>query len=304
MCEITIPLVVQKYNKYMGGVDKSDQYLLYQNVLRKTVRYCKTLFYHMVDIAAVDAFILYNYTASLRGIRAITENDFRDQVVLQMISLYGKNRREKVSLGRHPQARIKHGSFVFPIEQRSCCQYCYMKGVISWTQRKCKDCDFQPALCQVQGRDCHMNWHKSSFDEKRNGWFQNHQKSDLPQEPMTTYYTKSQATRQREQVEEHKEQDVVHGEQDDCETHKEQDVVHGEQDDCETHEEQDVIHGEQDNCETHEEQDVVHGEQDDCEKHEEQDVAHGEKDDILLLRPHNRATTHRGRSKGSINKKR
>ena len=33
ICEITIPLVVQKYNKYMGGVDKSDQYLLYQNVL-------------------------------------------------------------------------------------------------------------------------------------------------------------------------------------------------------------------------------------------------------------------------------
>ena len=49
---------------------------------------------------------------------------------------------------------------------------------------------------------------------------------------------------------------------------------------------------------------MVHGEQDDCETHEEQDVAHGEKDDILLLRPHNRATTCRGRSKGSINKKR
>ena len=36
-CDITIPLVVQKYNKYMGGVDKSDQYLSYHNVLRKTV---------------------------------------------------------------------------------------------------------------------------------------------------------------------------------------------------------------------------------------------------------------------------
>ena len=196
-----------------------------------------------------------------------------------------------------------------------------MKGIISWTQRKCKDCDFQPALCQVQGRDCHMNWHKSSFDEKRNGWFQNHQKSDLPQEPMTTYYTRSQATRQRKQVEKHKEQDVVHGEQDGCETHEEQDVVHGEQDGCETHEEQDVVHGEQDDCETLEEQDVVHGEQDDCETHEEQNIPHGgqddsktqeeqnvahggEKDDILLLRPYNRATTRRGRPKGSINRRR
>ena len=27
MCDITIPLVVEKYNKYMGGLDKSDQYI-------------------------------------------------------------------------------------------------------------------------------------------------------------------------------------------------------------------------------------------------------------------------------------
>ena len=168
--DIAIPLVVQKYNKYMGGVDKSDQYLAYHNVLRKTVRYWKTLFYHMVDIAAVNSFILYNYTASLRGIKTITENDFRHQLVLQIIDLYGKNRRDKVPSGRHPQseARIKHRSFVFPIEQRSRCQYCYLKGEINWTQRKCKDYNFQPALCQVQGRDCHLNWHKSSFDEKIN----------------------------------------------------------------------------------------------------------------------------------------
>lgn len=170
MCDIAVPLVVQKYNKYMGGVDKSDQYLSYHNILCKTVQYWKTLFYHMVDIAAVSAFILYNYIASLRGIKTIAENDFRDQLVLQMVNLYGKNHREKVPLGRHPQseARIKHGSFVFPIEQRSRCQYCYINREVNWTQKKCKDCNFQPALCQVQRRDCYLNWHKSSFDEKRN----------------------------------------------------------------------------------------------------------------------------------------
>jgi len=58
--DIDIPLVVQMYNKYMGGVDKSDQYLAYHNVLRKTLRYWKTLFYHMVDVAAVNAYLLYN----------------------------------------------------------------------------------------------------------------------------------------------------------------------------------------------------------------------------------------------------
>ena len=117
---------------------------------------------------------------------------------------------------------------MFPIEQRSRCQYCYLKGEVNWTQRKCKDCNFQPALCQVQGRDCHLNWHKPSFDEKRNRWFQNHQKSDLPQQPMAKYYTRSQAT-QQELVREH---DKTRGEQKETceeqdESHKEQGETHG-----------------------------------------------------------------------------
>lgn len=45
--------------------DKSDQYLAYHIVLRKTVRYWKTSFYHMIDVAVVNAFILYNHLALL-----------------------------------------------------------------------------------------------------------------------------------------------------------------------------------------------------------------------------------------------
>ena len=33
--EIQRPLVVKKYNQFMGGVDKSDQFLAYHNILRK-----------------------------------------------------------------------------------------------------------------------------------------------------------------------------------------------------------------------------------------------------------------------------
>jgi len=67
--DIDIPVMVQMYNKYMGGVDKSDQLLAYHNVLRKTVRYWKTLFYHMVDIASVNAHLLYNYAASMSRLK-------------------------------------------------------------------------------------------------------------------------------------------------------------------------------------------------------------------------------------------
>ena len=79
---VPIPIVVAKYNASMGGVDKSDQYLAYHNVLRRTVRYWKTLFYHMVDIVVVNSFILLAFIA---GERTITENDYRDALVLQLI---------------------------------------------------------------------------------------------------------------------------------------------------------------------------------------------------------------------------
>ena len=37
--QILCPVVILvEYNKYMGGVDKLDQYMTYHNVLRRTVR--------------------------------------------------------------------------------------------------------------------------------------------------------------------------------------------------------------------------------------------------------------------------
>ena len=66
--------MIEKYNAYMGGVDKSDKLLSYHNVQRKTLRYWKTLFYHMIDIAAVNAFTLYNLITTSSKIKTITEN--------------------------------------------------------------------------------------------------------------------------------------------------------------------------------------------------------------------------------------
>ena len=78
----------------MGGMDKSDQYLVYQKVLRKTVRYWKTLFYHLVDVAVANSFIIYNILAFESG---CTENDFRDALLLQIIDKHVRNKREGVT---------------------------------------------------------------------------------------------------------------------------------------------------------------------------------------------------------------
>ena len=47
------------YNQYMNAVDRSDQILATHNVQWKCIRWWKTLFFHLGDIAVVNSFILF-----------------------------------------------------------------------------------------------------------------------------------------------------------------------------------------------------------------------------------------------------
>ena len=149
--------------------------LSYHNVLCRTVRYWKTLFYHGVDVGVVNSFILYNLLAYQNGMCTITENDFRDMLVLQIIEKYGREQREPVTRGRPPRStyHVHHGSTL--TQDKGRCQYCKLSKKVNYTQRKCPDCPFAPPLCQTLERDCHTAWHQSSFDEVRALWLDKHE---------------------------------------------------------------------------------------------------------------------------------
>ena len=53
------PKLGEDFNVHIGGVDKLDQLINKCNTLRKTIKWCKTLFYHFHDIGRVNAFILF-----------------------------------------------------------------------------------------------------------------------------------------------------------------------------------------------------------------------------------------------------
>ena len=57
--EVKKPYVVEQCNAYMNGVGKSDQIFSKYNLSHKCVRWWKTLFYHIIDIAVVNGFILF-----------------------------------------------------------------------------------------------------------------------------------------------------------------------------------------------------------------------------------------------------
>ena len=82
------PECVYRYNQFMNGVKKSDQHLAKYNLLRKCIRWWKTLFFHMVDISVVNSFILFQKhramnpgNESLARLKSYALLDFRQAVI-------------------------------------------------------------------------------------------------------------------------------------------------------------------------------------------------------------------------------
>lgn len=65
-------------------LDGHHSYVLsHHNVVRKVAQYWKTPFYNLLNVSIVNASVLYNLTAVQVGLKAVSENEFRDQLVLQ-----------------------------------------------------------------------------------------------------------------------------------------------------------------------------------------------------------------------------
>ena len=57
--EVRKPVMVEQYNQYMGGVDKSDQLSSYYGFCHRTVKWWRWGFFHLRDMAVVNAYVLY-----------------------------------------------------------------------------------------------------------------------------------------------------------------------------------------------------------------------------------------------------
>ena len=137
--QVPQPRAIVNYNKFMNAVDRSDQILGTHNVLRKCVRWWKTLFFHLIDIAVVNSYILFrehqaNFPddPALHRTRDYSLAHFREEIVRDLCGFAEYDQPQKHAtakpvkrvpdLGKY---RTEHVPVVSPV--RKSCVVCLQK---------------------------------------------------------------------------------------------------------------------------------------------------------------------------------
>jgi hypothetical protein len=76
------PVIIEDYNTHMGYVHLSDRMANSYNICRRTWKWTKKLFFHLLDLTILNAYILNKSCGSM-----ITHLKFREQLVRDLIVL-------------------------------------------------------------------------------------------------------------------------------------------------------------------------------------------------------------------------
>lgn len=153
------PKVIQDYNTHMGYVDKSDRMVNSYGITRKTWKWTKKLFFHLVDITILNAYLLHK---SVKG--NLTHKKFRETLVKDLItkaqelnvtSTATSSGRPSPTAGQLSRLELRHSKH-WPSKCNSPrrCRVCSTKNKVSRTLYYCEKCNV--GLCVV---DCFAKWH-------------------------------------------------------------------------------------------------------------------------------------------------
>ena len=159
----------------MNGVDRSDQIIAAHKVSRKCKRWWKTLFYHMIEIAVVNSFLLFQIhrknnpnDSNLHRPRKYSLVEFREALVRQMIGLVEKD-LPPVNVNVKPAHTYvtEHMPMTSDSERKNCV-VCYASGkreLRVWTYCAAPQC--RKFMHVGKGFTCFEEWHSENYPGHR-----------------------------------------------------------------------------------------------------------------------------------------
>ena len=162
--KIDQPTIIQDYNKFMGGVDKSNQMLnKYPCYIKSIFHWWKVLFFHCIDIMIVNSFIIMKefverYPEQVGGISShFGQLEYREALALALMDINDDNTTSNKSC------------MPVVLDKRSDCSYCNGEAALKGnklpsmkTSIYCSGCDIP--LCLAKGRNCYIKWHSGSSE--------------------------------------------------------------------------------------------------------------------------------------------
>ena len=156
------PATVADYNCHMGHVDNADRMVNSYTASRRTWKWTKKLFFHLLDLAIENSYILF----SSCGGKKISHRDFRLTLIREMMARAGQEPRPSMPVGRPASAsknirrldtcHNKH--WPGRNQQKARCQVCSAGGVRQTVIYRRLKCD--AALCV--DRNCFEVYHKKT----------------------------------------------------------------------------------------------------------------------------------------------
>ena len=78
------PSLVVSYDKYMGGVDRSDQMVSYATFNSRTLKWWKRVFFHVLSLSVLNSYLLYKFVTSGESTTMLHPN-FRKKLVQNLV---------------------------------------------------------------------------------------------------------------------------------------------------------------------------------------------------------------------------
>lgn len=158
---VSIPEVVDDYNQSMNGCDKVDQMVnYYGHYQRKTTKWWKRIFYWLIEVAQINAFIIYKLSNDLPK---LTLKEYKLAIVKQLldkVAVADDCAEPRRSVGRpssNPLERLQGNKHLvdYVSEDRNCV-VCSTTVKRKRSQYICIGCSDRPHLC---AKNCFRKYH-------------------------------------------------------------------------------------------------------------------------------------------------